>query len=844
MTRLRDVTRPAVLHAVLWTLFVSSTASFAPANAASPRALEPAARAPSPILAAGDHWIALSPPARTYPAVIYDPVRRRLIACAGYRGGISPYSTEIKDLRAFDPATLSWSLLSDDLPKRQGAAAIYDPVRDRVIVFGGNSTQVIDGPATYRCSSGRDVWAKSLNSSAGWTNITPGGVQPNARTRAGAAYDPVRDRLLVVAGQDQTGSDFVDCSHPLLLNDAWALTLSGVPVWSALPTPPSNVQGPDVSAMYDVVGDRLLVVVAPNVFELPLAGGAWSTVPTTGNVPTTAGAAVLDPAAHRILYRSGTDAWSLDLGTRVWTKLTVSGLPAVAGAGIAFDPDANRILQFGGTVDVWSLALTGAPTSQRLPSVPAHVYGAAAIVDRARDRMVFSCVGAAFDETWTLSLADGNWRRVPTTGPSPSSRAFSSAVYDRINDRLVLFGGGSSSDGDVYMLSFSGTPTWTRLAAPGPGPRAGAGAVYDEPGQRLVLFAGEGPMGLLNDTWQLSLLPGLESWSLLPATNPPPPRALAAAALDTKRRRLVVQGGTAMGADLWDTWILPLTGSPTWSEFPADPYGESYHGMIYDPVQDELLTWGGWNHYQAYVLLMPSGPGWGLDCCSYDDDVVETRAATVAFDEARGRVIVAGGQTARSIEPREVWAYGLDRPVAVQMALLEARDADGRAMLRWYVFGAEGPVSIERRVANEPWTVLTTRTPSSAGVVTFEDADVEPGHAYDYRLAVRRADGVDYSNPVRIEIGRAIALAWGGAHPNPARGVAPMVRFALASGAPARLEVVDLAGRRVLAREVGTLGSGWHELKLEPQRGLAAGIYAVRLQQEGHSVTGRIVVVP
>ena len=76
--------------------------------------------------------------------------------------------------------------------------------------------------------------------------------------------------------------------------------------------------------------------------------------------------------------------------------------------------------------------------------------------------------------------------------------------------------------------------------------------------------------------------------------------------------------------------------------------------------------------------------------------------------------------------------------------------------------------------------------------------------------------------------GSRAGFALHGVSPNPGRG-ALHVLFGLADRRPARIEVVDVAGRRVILREVGDLGPGQHQMELGS--GLRAGIYLVRLTQ-------------
>jgi PKD repeat protein len=80
--------------------------------------------------------------------------------------------------------------------------------------------------------------------------------------------------------------------------------------------------------------------------------------------------------------------------------------------------------------------------------------------------------------------------------------------------------------------------------------------------------------------------------------------------------------------------------------------------------------------------------------------------------------------------------------------------------------------------------------------------------------------------------------------PNPARvGVDLMIRLSLPSGADAaKLQLIDLGGRVVAEQEVGALGAGAHDARLEGNGKLSPGVYWVRLSQGGQAMTKRIVL--
>jgi hypothetical protein len=78
--------------------------------------------------------------------------------------------------------------------------------------------------------------------------------------------------------------------------------------------------------------------------------------------------------------------------------------------------------------------------------------------------------------------------------------------------------------------------------------------------------------------------------------------------------------------------------------------------------------------------------------------------------------------------------------------------------------------------------------------------------------------------------------------PNPVlAGLA--ITFVLPASGPATLEILDVAGRRVMLRDVGSLGAGQHTLRLDFGATHRAGIYLVRLRQGGLETSRKAVVV-
>jgi hypothetical protein len=79
--------------------------------------------------------------------------------------------------------------------------------------------------------------------------------------------------------------------------------------------------------------------------------------------------------------------------------------------------------------------------------------------------------------------------------------------------------------------------------------------------------------------------------------------------------------------------------------------------------------------------------------------------------------------------------------------------------------------------------------------------------------------------------------------PNPVRASELSVSFSLGSIGVARIDLLDVAGRRVASREVGSLGPGSHSISLGGDRSLAPGVYVVRLSEGPNVQTTRVSVL-
>jgi Galactose oxidase, central domain/Kelch motif len=604
------------------------------------------------------HWVELGPPARQEHTTIYDAANDRLVLFGGHSNILS------NAVWTLDFATLTWTQLEPGGPApspRDGHVAVYDPSRQRMVVFGGNDGAELN-----------DVWALSLGATPQWTQLSPSGTPPSARAQLAGIYDPVRDRMLIQGG-DSGGA----------LDDVWALSFAGGGSWSQIttggPTPPARSEH---AGAYDPVRDRLLIyggasgtpyVFFGDVWALDLATNVWSQIVGTGGPPTPRrqAAAVYDPGHDALVVIGGyegplpvADTWALSLGgTPTWVqKLSPSvyghaatWVPALQGAVVTggynyatihtvtslvkpdtyssadalvpggpwrrseldgiYDPVRDHLVIFGGDMangfdpipnaDTWSMSAGNPPVWTMLSQfMPRERVLHTLVRDPADDRMIlfggYAWYGqdTNLNDTWSFDLATETWGELTFGGQVPGSHMNHTAILDPVGHRMIVFGGNvdGAPSNELWQLDLTGTPTWSLLAASGtpPAPRADQVAVYDPVGQRMLVFGGHSGFGYsfvsYDDLWQLSL-DGPPAWTQLSPLGTPPSGPsygpMYRAVYDPIRHRMIVLGSTG--------YQLVLTGTPRWAPLVTTGPAPAAGGLpvVYDPNGDRILVFAG-----------------------------------------------------------------------------------------------------------------------------------------------------------------------------------------------------------------------------------------------------------
>jgi hypothetical protein len=270
-----------------------------------------------------------------------------------------------------------------------------------------------------------------------------------------------------------------------------------------------------------------------------------------------------------------------------------------------------------------------------------------------------------------------------------------------------------------------------------------------------------------------------------------------------------------------------------------------YSGIIApDGTGGGYITWGldfgGGSRFLVQHLMANGGvaPGWptngtfvGTSLSQFDPWITS---------DGRGGAIVAWEERLRS----SIYAqrFVSDGIVPVLLALVRAEVEADHVNLTWHGAEAAGlGATVYRRTDRSDWQIMGTVTGDGTGILRFEDRAVSPGERYAYRLGYSDGGAERFTTEAWVDV-PALQLALEGPRPNPAVG-ALNVWFTLPNAAPATLELMDLSGRRLNAREVGALGAGRHVVRLDQGVPVPPGMYWVTLRQNARTVLARAAVI-
>jgi hypothetical protein len=199
----------------------------------------------------------------------------------------------------------------------------------------------------------------------------------------------------------------------------------------------------------------------------------------------------------------------------------------------------------------------------------------------------------------------------------------------------------------------------------------------------------------------------------------------------------------------------------------------------------------------------------------------------------------------RRIGFQDIYAqrYFAGGPTPTLLALVRFEAHPDRVVLTWHGSGDGATrATIYRRTDAVGWLPLGEASFDASGTLRYEDRSVTPGGRYAYRLGVRESGSETFSDETWVDVPAALELALEGLRPNPAVDRL-RVALTLPRAGRATLELLDVTGRTVLEREVGTLGPGRHLVALGEGRKVAPGVYWLRLTADQRMLVVRAVVM-
>jgi uncharacterized protein (TIGR03437 family) len=278
-----------------------------------------------------------------------------------------------------------------------------------------------------------DVWAYAVDRQQ-WTRLNPAGQSPNPRHGHTVTFDPVRRRIIMIAGQ---GAGF--------FGDAWAYDIQAN-LWTQLS---GNSSGPipryGHSAIYDAKRDRIVI-------------------------------------SHGFTSEQGRfdDTWALDLKSNSWHDLSPSTLRPLRRClhHAVYVPQSDQMLLYGGCSsgfgpcpqgDLWSFDLANGQWKETISNprpAPRQRYGMVFDDDRGKLVLFGGLGGPPLNDTWEYDPLSSMWTQITPAGDIPSPRYRLEAAFASDLGTAFFFGGQTTGfTNDLLQLS---APTSTRpQIAPG-----------------------------------------------------------------------------------------------------------------------------------------------------------------------------------------------------------------------------------------------------------------------------------------------------------------------------------------------------------------------------------------
>ena len=621
--------------------------------------------------------LATTPTGRENSTLVYDPVTTHSVLFGGSTA-LDPstkMSYELSDTWDWN-GTIWTQLFPLHTPTaRYGQVMVYDAARGRMVMFGGrtgNNKQDLG-----------DTW---VFKNGDWTQIdTP--TAPAARVLAAAAYDPIRDRVVVFGGQTITSdgktstpyydtwefdgttwtqvlSDGPHADKPLMVWDGARANILMLGLDTNIATHQYNYD-PKTTAWVEKTGTRLPSCVNQGALSYQsnsgtvfFTGGScagvsvvetseewdgnqWNPKSVAVNVGRLFGQAMtFDDLRQQTLLFGGVVVGSLPATPRneLWTFTNDWSLaydpnytpPARELMAFQRDPASGVIWLFSGRDpnilygDFWKFQYGKWQRVTTTTAPPQTCATPGSAFDTDRQKLVILCADNTLAE---FDLND--WKTFDSLSKNPPARAFSTMTYDANLKKSVLFGGYTTDYINETWL-WDGT-AWTQQRNHLPPQRIQAEMWFDPHLNRTVIFGGLGRqtsqdrVTRFDDMWSLDG----SGWTEIKPAHLPPPIYGAQVAVDPTTGNVLVFGGVRT-----DTVTTPGTGNKPatttqvqvyssdfwqwdgtdWTQvtFPRIPYARENGAMAFDPSSQTMVLFGGYAGQQwlSDLWMLTPDKGW------------------------------------------------------------------------------------------------------------------------------------------------------------------------------------------------------------------------------------------
>jgi N-acetylneuraminic acid mutarotase len=267
--------------------------------------------------------------------MVYDSNSKRVLMFEGWNGCL--------DAWAYDPAANTWTKFypsetgsgpswdnaggysTNTPPNRWGKTMVYEPVLQKVVLFGGGTAGSEDVEAKFYA----DMWALDLSAKT-WDMLQrpdePGVTAPPGRLWHSMVFDSKSGTMLVFGGEGENG-----CLDDLWVYDPAERTWIQLAVSGADPPPRE-----DTAMAYDSANNKVVVFGGYDGDD-PL-GDTWIYDPASDGWTEITGSQapearqghqmVYDSAAQKVILFGGKgkrgylgDTWAFDTATQSWQKL-------------------------------------------------------------------------------------------------------------------------------------------------------------------------------------------------------------------------------------------------------------------------------------------------------------------------------------------------------------------------------------------------------------------------------------------------------------------------------------------------------------------------------------------